>query len=386
MKRPLRIAMLAHSTNPRGGVVHAMHVAEALTELGCEVVLHAPDAKGQGFFRTPKCEARAFPVGPASAETFAMIEQRVEDYVAHFSFARNRGFDIYHAQDGISGNALAALKQRGLIGAFVRTVHHIDDFPDARLARLNSRAIRAADVCVTVSALWRDRLAQTFGIRAAVCGNGVDIAPFPPRPRRKRGRAARATENRAGARVPQRRWRRKAQEHAAPSRCVRAALSPSGPDAKLVIAGGASLLDHGQYQGQFRSRLAAMGEAAASVHPLGIIADSDMPRLYRLASALVFASIKEGFGLCVLEAMASGVPVVVSAIEPFTSYLSTADAIWCDPSNVRSIAEAMALALDEEFAVPLRRRGRALAARFDWRSVARAHEPVYQRVREPANA
>ena len=107
------------------------------------------------------------------------------------------------------------------------------------------------------------------------------------------------------------------------------------PDAKLVIAGGASLLDHGEYQRKFRSRLAAMGEAAASVRLLGIVADSDMPRLYRLASALAFVSVKEGFGLCVLEAMASGVPVVVSAIEPFTSYLSAEDAIWCDPVQRR---------------------------------------------------
>ena len=122
------------------------------------------------------------------------------------------------------------------------------------------------------------------------------------------------------------------------------------PDAKLVIAGGASLLDHGEYQRKFRSRLAAMGEAAGSVRLLGIIADSDMPRLYRLASALAFVSVKEGFGLCVLEAMASGVPVVVSAIEPFTSYLSAKDAIWCDPASVGSIAEAMALALNEKFA------------------------------------
>ena len=152
------------------------------------------------------------------------------------------------------------------------------------------------------------------------------------------------------------------------------------PDAKLVIAGGASLLDHGEYQRKFRSRLAAMGEAAGSVRLLGIIADSDMPRLYRLASALAFVSVKEGFGLCVLEAMASGVPVVVSAIEPFTSYLSAKNSIWCDPLSVGSIAEAMALALDEKFAAPLRGRGRALAARFDWRAVARAHEPVYQRM------
>ena len=385
MKRPLRIAMLAHSTNPRGGVVHAMHVAEALTELGCVVVLHAPDAKGEGFFRTPKCEARPFPVKPTSADTFAMIEQRVEDYVAHFSIPPNRGFDIYHAQDGISGNALAALKQRGLISAFVRTVHHIDDFPDARIARLQSRAIHAADACVTVSAQWRDRLARTFGIRATVCGNGVDIARFRP----DRDGSEDDLRGRLGigpgpvflsvGGVEERKNTLNLLD-------AFARLFAVWPEAQLVIAGGASLLDHGGYQQKFRSRLAAMGEAAASVRLVGIIADANMASLYRLASALAFVSVKEGFGLCVLEAMASGVPVVVSAIEPFTSYLSPEDAIWCDPANVESIAEAMALALDETVAAPLRGRGGTLATRFDWRAVARAHEPVYQRMMELAHA
>jgi glycosyltransferase-like protein len=338
-----------------------------------------------GGVRTPKCEARAFRVGPAPAETFAMIEQRVEDYVAHFSFARNRRFDIYHAQDGISGNALAALKQRGLIGAFVRTVHHIDDFPDERIACLQSRAIREADAWLTVSALWRDRLAETFTIQAAVCGNGVDCARFHPD---------------SGASEDDLRVRLgigpgpvflsvggvEARKNTLSLLDAFARLLAVRPDAKLVIAGGASLLDHGEYQRRFRSRLAAMGEAAASVRLLGILGDSDMPRLYRLASALAFVSVKEGFGLCVLEAMASGAPVVVSASQPFTSYLSAEDAIWCDPLSVGSIAEAMALALDEKFAAPLHRRGRTLAARFDWRAVARAHEPVYQRMTELAHA
>ncbi len=59
-----------------------------------------------------------------------------------------------------------------------------------------------------------------------------------------------------------------------------------------------------------------------------------MPGLYRLAHALVFASVKEGFGLCVLEAMASGTPVVVSRIAPFVDYLDPSDALWCDPAEV----------------------------------------------------
>ncbi|MGO6908031.1 glycosyltransferase, partial [Rhizobium ruizarguesonis] len=115
------------------------------------------------------------------------------------------------------------------------------------------------------------------------------------------------------------------------------------PDAQLVIAGGASLLDHGDYQEEFRSCLACLGRDAAAVHITGAIADADMPSLYRLADALVFPSLKEGFGLVVLEAMASGIPVVTSSIAPFTEYLGPGDAIWCDPHHPVSIAEGMAL-------------------------------------------
>ncbi len=197
------------------------------------------------------------------------------------------------------------LKQRGLIAGFVRTVHHIDDFADERIARLDSRAIREADAWLTVSALWRDRLAETYGIGAPVCGNGVDIGRFRPECdgleddlRGLLGIGPGPVFLSVGG-VEER-------KNTAHLLDAFARLLAIRPDAKLVIAGGASLLDHGSYQAKFRSRLAAMGEAGASVRLLGIVADSDMPRLYRLASALVFASVKEGFGLCVLEAMASG--------------------------------------------------------------------------------
>jgi hypothetical protein len=45
----LRIAILTHSTNPRGGVVHALALGEALCDLGHEAVVHAPDPTGRGF-------------------------------------------------------------------------------------------------------------------------------------------------------------------------------------------------------------------------------------------------------------------------------------------------------------------------------------------------
>jgi glycosyltransferase-like protein len=385
MRRPLRIAMLAHSTNPRGGVVHALALSEALTALGHDVVLHAPDAKGHGFFRAARCEMRPFPVAPAAPDTHAMIEQRVADYVEHFSESRNRGFDVYHAQDGISGNALATLKAQGLITGYVRTVHHVDAFADPRIASLQTRSIREADAWMTVSGLWRDRLRDDFGVDAIVCGNGVDCVRFhagldgrEPELRLSLGLSPGPLFLAIGG-VEERKNTLRILEAFAQLVAVR-------PDAELVIAGGASLLDHSDYQQAFAARLARMGPAAASVHRPGVIKDADMPRLYRLATALVFASVKEGFGLCVLEAMASGVPAIASAIEPFLSYLEPDEAIWCDPMSPATIADAMALTLSEESARPFRKRGPSVAARFDWRSVAQAHEPQYRRLLEVADA
>ena len=69
MTRSLRIAMLAHSTIPRGGVVHALHLSEALADRGHDVVLHAPDAQGAGFFRPARCATRPFAVAPEPRAT-----------------------------------------------------------------------------------------------------------------------------------------------------------------------------------------------------------------------------------------------------------------------------------------------------------------------------
>jgi glycosyltransferase-like protein len=378
-----RIAMLTHSTNPRGGVVHALQLSEALTALGYDVVLHAPDSKGEGFFRPARCKTRPFPVAPAARDTHAMIEQRIAEYVEHLADARD--FDLYHSHDGISGNALATLKSRGGIAKFVRTVHHIDDFADARIADLQARSIREADAWITVSGLWRNRLLQDFEIKATICGNGVDCNRFRPEPdgnepelRRRLGLGAGPVFLAVGG-IEERKNTIRVLDAFAQIVAMR-------PDAELVIAGGATLLNHDIYHLAFSRRLAEGDVLAGSVRLPGVIADADMPGLYRLATALVFPSVKEGFGLCVLEALASGVPVIASRIEPFVSYLTGDDAIWCDPLSVTTIADAMALALRPELAERLRCNGPRVAGRFGWRAVAEAHEPQYQQLLEVADA
>jgi glycosyltransferase-like protein len=385
MIRPLRIAMLTHSTNPRGGVVHAMQLSEALTAIGHDVTLHAPDAKGTGFFRKPACSTACFAVQAAPPDMTAMVEQRVADYVSFFEQARTRDFDIFHAHDGISANALATLKERGLIAAFVRTVHHIDQFADPRLMALQDRSIDRADAFFAVSALWQAALRDNRGIESTVVGNGVDTQRFAP------AWSGKQTElhDRIGL-------------HAGPVFLsiggIEARKNTFGildafrqlravkPDAQLVIAGGVSLLDHREYQEEFQSHLRTLREDAAAVHITGAVSDDDMPNLYRLADAMVFPSLKEGFGLVVLEAMASAVPAIVPSIAPFTEYLSSEDAIWCDPRHSASIAEAMALSLMPQIRDRIIPRGLEVAGRFTWRRVAEAHFSTYATLKEAVHA
>jgi hypothetical protein len=177
---PLRVAILCHSINPRGGVVHGLELAEALTALGHEAVLHAPDVRGAGFFRATTCKTVGVPGRPVSGNLRALVETRVADYLAYFDNPSHRRFDVFHAQDSISGNALATLKERGLIPGFARTVHHLDDFADPDVAALQTRALISADKHFVVSQTWKRRLFEDYRIDTTDIGNGVDARRYTP--------------------------------------------------------------------------------------------------------------------------------------------------------------------------------------------------------------
>jgi glycosyltransferase-like protein len=382
----LRIAILAHSTNPRGGVMHALELGDALCGLGHDATVHAPDAGGGGFFRRSLARTVCVAASPAGRDLAAMVETRVADYLRHFERPEHRGFDVWHAQDGISANALATLKEGGLISGFARTIHHVDDFADPRLAALQSRAIESAHRLFVVSALWRDWLAREYGREAVMVGNGVDTTQFSPVAdatdttlRERLGLAPGAKMYLAIGGVEQRKNTIGLLEA---FRIVHAQY----PSSHLIIAGGASLLDHGAYLARFAAALRVSGLPDGAVIRTGPLPQALMPALYRTANALVFPSIKEGFGLVVLEAMACGVPVITSRIAPFTEYLGEGDVLWCDPHDAASIAVAMAAALDASVRRDLIARGLVVAVRHDWTTAARAHLSAYEALSEAAYA
>ena len=103
----------------------------------------------------------------------------------------------------------------------------------------------------------------------------------------------------------------------------------------------------------------------------GRVDDSDLAALYCGAEMLLYASLKEGFGLPVLEAMACGCPVVTSAGTVLEEVAGGA-ALLADPRDVESIAAACGRLLEDRAERErLERAGIERAATFTWEETAR---------------
>lgn len=379
----LRIALLTHSVNPRGGVVHTLELATALTALGHDVTVFAPAVPGETLFRLPPCRVVYAPITRSQAGTVAMVEARIHAFKQTLMEHDAWSFDVLHAQDSISGNALAELRAQGLIRSFIRTVHHLDHFDDPRLAAWQRRAYEDAEQVLCVSDTWTREMRSTLGIAALTVPNGVDIARFTAdedehdkQIRRRLGIDSGPIVLSVGGIEARKNTLALLEAFALVLRTL--------PGAQLVIAGGASLLDHDAYTRGVLKRAAELGLSIGpdeSVVVTGPLEDTAMPALFRSADVLSMVSLREGFGLVVLEALASGTPVVVSAIAPFTEYLDDTTCYWANPADVESIATALLRALcgsgsriDFDRAVP------ALLARFSWAASARRHVDVYRQL------
>jgi glycosyltransferase involved in cell wall biosynthesis len=146
------------------------------------------------------------------------------------------------------------------------------------------------------------------------------------------------------------------------------------PPPQLVLAGTRGWL----YNGIFAD-VATRGGVADIVFT-GYVPAADLPALYAGAACFVFPSLYEGFGLPVLEAMASGAPVVASRVGAIPEVAGDA-ALLVDARRPQELAEAIATVLtDRTLRDRLVIRGRARARQFTWETVARQTLAVYEDV------
>jgi glycosyltransferase involved in cell wall biosynthesis len=110
---------------------------------------------------------------------------------------------------------------------------------------------------------------------------------------------------------------------------------------------------------------------------LGRVSDDELARLYRGATCVVYASLYEGFGLPIAEAMACGTPVVTSR-GGATEETAGGAAVLVDPYDPSAIAAGIAEAVERR--AELRRLGLERARAFSWDEAARATVEVYREV------
>ena len=149
------------------------------------------------------------------------------------------------------------------------------------------------------------------------------------------------------------------------------ATVPELADVTLVLVG----TDRGEVT-RLSERAARAGHAAA-LQVVGPVDDAALVAWYRRAAALVYPSLYEGFGLPMLEAMATGTPVI--AADASTSGEVTGGAAVLVPAtDTRAWAEAIrGVLLDAGRRAELRHRGLSRAALFTWERTARATWQAY---------
>ncbi|HEY1966613.1 MAG TPA: MSMEG_0565 family glycosyltransferase, partial [Pseudonocardia sp.] len=245
----MRVALLSYSTKPRGGVVHTLALAEALAALGVDVTVWTLGRGGDsGFFR-PVDPAVRLVVVPFPDVPGEGVGERVLRSIAvlrsHFSAD---GYDIVHAQDCISANA---------VGRCVRTVHHIDHFTTPELAACHERALVSPYAHVCVSGSVAAELFSGWGISAVVIPNGVDYARFAAAvPSTRFGRYVLAV----GGIEP----RKGSIDLLEAFALVRRRL----PEVRLVIAGGETLFDYRDYRDLWERRAVSLGVEPVVLGPV----------------------------------------------------------------------------------------------------------------------
>lgn len=155
-------------------------------------------------------------------------------------------------------------------------------------------------------------------------------------------------------------------------------LDRNQPVPQLVIAGGKGWRYEPIFQAAEELRL---GEA---VRFLGYVPDADLPALLSGATAFLYLSFYEGFGLPPLEALACGTPVLASNTSSLPEVLGDA-AFLVSPHDPEAILGALTLLLsDASLRQELRQRGYAQATRFTWAAAALQLLAAYELAASPA--
>jgi O-antigen biosynthesis alpha-1,2-mannosyltransferase len=216
----------------------------------------------------------------------------------------------------------------------------------SRFAAQAREAASASDLILTVSQFTAGQVHDLLGVersRLRVVHHGVRITPLRPAPKRQHMvlhvGAIQARKNIA--------------------RLVEA-FEVLPANWSLVLAGSAG------YGAESILRRIEDSPARPRITVTGWLPDEELARFYARARIFAFPSLDEGFGMPVLEAMASSIPVLTSNRSALPEVAGDA-ALLVDPMRTEEIAGALLrLAGDQELGDEMKKRGLERAAQFTW--------------------
>ena len=376
-----RVALVTYSTKPRGGVVHTLALGEELHRLGYPAFVIALGDPEKGFFRPVSVPCDFIPPPPEAPTLVERVEATIGALTEGLRALVRDRFDVLHVQDCLAARAATQLRSEGMPIGVIRTVHHVDDFTTQSLIDCQERSVVDPDHVLVVSDYWRRRLADDYGVQATVIVNGVDARRFA----RPRGfdcgpfRARTGTSGRflflaVGGLEP-----RKGSVYLIEALArIRDTVTPPP---MVAVVGEHSFQDHSGYTTAVLARAAELGlKRSEDLLLLGTVPDEAIAEWYWSADAFVFPSVKEGWGLAVLEAMAAGLPVITSDIPVFKEYLHADEEVrMVRAADSVALADAMAtMVTDAGLRQRLASEGPMVAARYTWESCARQHLEFYR--------
>jgi glycosyltransferase involved in cell wall biosynthesis len=323
-------------------------------------------------------------LGIGDRENFVFVSLRARNrfswnlFAVPFFLLRNR-IDIFHTQYILP----AFIPKRTKVAAHIHDVS-FRAFPDLIgwkdrlfLTLLIPRTMRRADLLIAPSRFTKDEIVKYYGVKEekvvvvtnAVSGAFATVKPDPTTVRERYSLPETYILS-VGTLQPRKNI----------PLLIRAfsSLDERLPEAKLVIVGNKS--SH-HYDREIDVALSESKHPERIVFP-GFVDSDDLPSVYRRARVFAVPSRYEGFGIPLLEAFASGVPVTASAILPFQEV--GGDAILAfPPDSVAECAETLyTLFTNETLRKTLIERGNERLSVYSWAASARdllsCYESLYR--------
>jgi glycosyltransferase involved in cell wall biosynthesis len=224
-----------------------------------------------------------------------------------------------------------------------------------------SHAVKKSQTIITPSEFVKNQVTRQFGLnlspKITVTPEGVDYpktipSPKPPKPYLLY----------IGSLYP----------HKNVEILLKALRLPSTQSLSLKVISSRSV-----FTGRFKKQVGALG-LQSRVEFLGFVKDSQVQKLYHVATALVAPSLSEGFGLTGIEAMAHGCPVIAARAGSLPEVYKDS-ALFFDPNNENQLAAHVStLVQDSSLRLHMINQGRAHAAQFSWDTMTDQTIAVYQ--------